>query len=182
MSRTRGWKPVETWIPRYIQSGATQALCAMRVEDRGARWKGEKPYRGGGPALTDLLGGQVQLYFGTTASSIEYVRTGKLRPLGVTSATRATVLPDVPALAEFLPGYNASIYVGIAAPRNTPGEIIQRLSEEIHLALSDPKITSRIAELGDTPLALSTSEFAKLVVDETEKWSRVIRAANIRAE
>src|SRR5580704_2349872 len=121
------------------------------------------PYRGGGPALTDLLGGQVQLYFGTTA-------------------TRAAVLPDVPALAEFLPGYDASIYVGIAAPRNTPGEIIQRLSEEIHLALSDPKITSRIAELGDTPLALSTSEFAKLVVDETEKWSRVIRAANIRAE
>jgi tripartite-type tricarboxylate transporter receptor subunit TctC len=140
------------------------------------------PYRGGGPALTDLLGGQVQLYFGTTASSIEYVRTGKLRPLGVTSATRAAVLPDVPALAEFLPGYDASIYVGIAAPRNTPGEIIQRLSEEIHLALSDPKFTSRIAELGDTPLALSTSEFAKLVVDETEKWSRVIRAANIRAE
>ena len=100
----------------------------------------------------------------------------------MTSATRATVLPDVPALAEFLPGYNASIYVGIAAPRNTPGEIIRRLSEEIRLALSDPKITSRIAELGDTPLALSTSEFAKLVVDETEKWSRVIRAANIRAE
>ena len=172
---------METWIPRYIQSGATQALCAMRVEDRGARWKGEKPYRGGAGVDRPARRAGAD-HFGTTASSIEYVRTGKLRPLGVTSATRATVLPDVPALAEFLPGYDASIYVGIAAPRNTPGEIIQRLSEEIRLALSDPKITSRIAELGDTPLALSTSEFAKLVVDETEKWSRVIRAANIRAE
>jgi tripartite-type tricarboxylate transporter receptor subunit TctC len=159
-----------------------QGLSVSSVEPCGSLCKPEKPYRGGGPALTDLLGGQVQLYFGTTASSIEYVRTGKLRPLGVTSATRAAVLPDVPALAEFLPGYEVSIYVGIAAPRNTPGEIIQRLSEEIRLALSDPKITSRIAELGDTPLALSTSEFAKLVVEETEKWSRVIHAANIRAE
>ena len=134
---------METWIPRYIQSGATQALCAMRVEDRGARWKGEKPYRGSGAGVTDLLGGRVTLPFGTTASSIEYVRTGKLRPLGVTSATRATVLPDVPALAEFLPGYDASIYVGIAAPRNTPGEIIQRLSEEIRLALSESEFLHR---------------------------------------
>src|SRR6202035_4385585 len=99
-------------------------------------------------------------------SSIEYVRTGKLRPLGVTRATRAAALPDVPAPAEFMPGYEASIYVGIAARSNARSEIIQRLSEEIHLALSDPRITSRIAELGDTPLALSTSEFAKLVVDE----------------
>ena len=140
------------------------------------------PYRGGGPALTDLLGGQVQVYFGTSASSIEYVRAGKLRALAVTGATRAAVLPDVPALAEFLPGYEASIFVGIAAPRNTPGEIIDKLHLEINLALSDSRITLRIADLGDTPLSLSTSEFAKLIVDETEKWGKVIRAENIKPE
>jgi tripartite-type tricarboxylate transporter receptor subunit TctC len=139
-------------------------------------------YRGGGPALTDLLGGQVQVYFGTTASSIEYVRSGKLRALAVTTATRAAVLPDVPALAEFLPGYEASIFVGIAAPRNTPAEIIDNLHREINLALSDTRITLRIADLGDAPLSLSTSEFAKLIVEETEKWSRVIRAENIKPE
>jgi tripartite-type tricarboxylate transporter receptor subunit TctC len=140
------------------------------------------PYRGGGPALTDLLGGQVQVYFGTTASSIEYVRAGKLRALAVTSATRAAVLPDVPALAEFLPGYEASIYVGIAVPRNTSTEIVDKLNREINLALSDSKITLRIADLGDTPLSQSTTEFAKLIVDETEKWGKVIRAANIKPE
>jgi tripartite-type tricarboxylate transporter receptor subunit TctC len=140
------------------------------------------PYRGGGPAVTDLLGGQVQVYFGTTASSIEYIRSGKLRPLAVTTATRAAALPDIPALAEFLPTYEASIYVGIAAPRNTPAEIISELNHEINLALADSKMTLRIAELGDTPLSLSTPEFAKLIVDETEKWGKVIQAANIKAE
>jgi tripartite-type tricarboxylate transporter receptor subunit TctC len=140
------------------------------------------PYRGGGPALTDLLGGQVQVYFGTTASSIEYVRSARLRALAVTTATRAAVLPDVPALAEFLPGYDASIFVGIAAPRRTPVEIIDRLNSEINLALSDPGMKQRIADLGDAPLSLSTIGFAKLIVDETAKWGKVIRAANIRPE
>jgi tripartite-type tricarboxylate transporter receptor subunit TctC len=140
------------------------------------------PYRGGGPAITDLLGGQVQAYFATSASTIEYVRTGKLRPLAVTTATRAAVLPDVPAMAEFLPTYEASIYVGIVAPRNTPAEIVSRLNQEINLALSDPKIKQRITELADTPLSLSTVEFGKLITDETEKWAKVIRAANIKAE
>jgi tripartite-type tricarboxylate transporter receptor subunit TctC len=140
------------------------------------------PYRGGGPALTDLLGGQVQVYFGTTASSIGYVRSGQLRALAVTSASRAAVLPDVPALSEFLPGYEASIFVGITAPRNTPAEIIERLAHEINLALSDSRITQRIADLGDTPLPLSTSGFASLIAEETEKWGKVIRAANIKAE
>ena len=102
--------------------------------------------------------------------------------MAVTSATRAAVLPDVPALAEFLPGYEATIFVGITAPRNTPVDIIDRLSQEISLALSDPNMRLRIADLGDTPLALSTSEFANLIVAETEKWGRVIHTANIRAE
>jgi tripartite-type tricarboxylate transporter receptor subunit TctC len=117
------------------------------------------PYRGGGPAVIDLLAGQVEVYFGTTASSIEYIRAGRLRALAVTSAKRAAVLPEVPALAEFLPNYDASIFVGIAAPRTTPADIV-----------------------GDAPLALSPPEFAKLIVEETEKWGKVIRAANIRAE
>jgi tripartite-type tricarboxylate transporter receptor subunit TctC len=140
------------------------------------------PYRGGGPAVTDLLAGQVQVYFGTSASTIEYIRAGKLRPLAVTTATRIAVLPDLPALAEFLPGYEASIFVGIVAPHNTPAEITGKLNQEINLALADARITRRIAELGDTPLALSSSEFANLVADETEKWGRVIRAANVKAE
>src|SRR5580704_736482 len=124
------------------------------------------PYHGGGPAITDLLGGQVQVYFGTFASSIQYVRAGKLRALAVTGAKRAAVLPDIPALAEFLPGYEASIYVGIAAPRGTPAEIVGRLNQSINLALGDPKVTQRIADLGDTPLPLSSADFTKLVADE----------------
>jgi tripartite-type tricarboxylate transporter receptor subunit TctC len=140
------------------------------------------PYHGGGPAIADLLGGQVQVYFGTFASAIQYVRAGKLRALAVTSAKRAPVLPDVPALAEFLPGYDASIYVGVAAPRGTPVEIVDTLNQAINLALADPKVTQRIADLGDTPLSLSTAGFATLVADETEKWRKVIRAANIKAE
>jgi tripartite-type tricarboxylate transporter receptor subunit TctC len=140
------------------------------------------PYRGGGPALADLLGGQVQAYFGTSAATIEYVRTGRLRALAVTTATRAAALPDVPAMAEFLPSYEASIYVGIVAPRNTPADIVGRLNQDINRALVDPKLQQRIAALGDTPLSLSVADFGKLIADETEKWSKVIRAANIKAE
>jgi tripartite-type tricarboxylate transporter receptor subunit TctC len=109
----------------------------------------------------------------TTASSIEYIRAGKLRPLAVTTATGIAVLPGIPALAEFLPTYEASIFVGIVAPRNTSTEIISKLNAEINLAHTDSKITRRIAELGNTPLSLSSSEFAKLITDETEKWGRV---------
>ncbi len=140
------------------------------------------PYRGGGPAVTDLLGGQVLVYFGTFASTIENVRAGKLRALAVTSPARAAVLPDVPAMAEFLPGYEASIYVGIAAPRGTPDEIVEGLNKTINLAFADARMTRRIVELGDAPLSLSTSDFAKLVVEETEKWRKVIAAGNVRAE
>jgi tripartite-type tricarboxylate transporter receptor subunit TctC len=140
------------------------------------------PYRGGGPAVTDLLAGQVQVYFATTASSIEHIKAGSLRPLAVTTAVRVPVLPDIPALAEFLPSYDASIYVGVVAPRSTPTEIISKLNQEINLALADAKIARRIAELGDAPLSLTSPEFAKLVAEETEKWGKVIRAANVKAE
>jgi tripartite-type tricarboxylate transporter receptor subunit TctC len=140
------------------------------------------PYRGGGPAVTDLLGGQVLVYFGTFASTIEHVRAGRLRALAVTSPKRAAVLPDVPAMAEYLPGYEASIYVGIAAPRDTPSGIVEQLNKTINLAFADALITRRIADLGDAPLSLSSLQFAELVVAETEKWRKVIAAADIRAE
>jgi len=140
------------------------------------------PYHGGGPAVVDLLAGQVQSYMGTFASSLEHVKAGRLRALGVTSATRAAVLPDVPAIAEVLPGYEATIYVGITAPRGTPKEVVATLSDTINQALNDATIKKRIADLGDMTLATSPAEFAKLVDEETAKWAKVIRVANIRAE
>jgi tripartite-type tricarboxylate transporter receptor subunit TctC len=163
-------------------TGSTPHLAGELLKQMARIEMTHVPYRGGGPAVTDLLGGQVQVYFATTASSIEHIKSGKLRALAVTTATRVLALPGIPALAEFLPGYDASIYVGIVAPRATPAEIISKLNQEINLALADSKITRRIAELGDTPLSLSSSEFAKLIADETEKWGKVIRAANVKAE
>jgi tripartite-type tricarboxylate transporter receptor subunit TctC len=140
------------------------------------------PYRGGGPALIDLLGGQVQVYFGTMASTLIHVKSGKLRALGVTSAARAPLLPDVPAIAESVPGYEASIFVGVTAPRATSAEIVRTLAEAITLGVGDPRLAQRIAELGDTPLALSSQAFGKLIAEETEKWRKVVRSAGIRAE
>jgi len=140
------------------------------------------PYRGGGPAVVDLLAGQVQAYFGTFPSTIEQVRAGKLRALAVTSLKRAAVLPDVPAMAEFLPGFEASIYVGLAAPHDTAPAIINKLGDTVSRALDDPGMQKRIADFGDVPLRLSPAAFTKLVADETEKWADVIRAAGVKAE
>ncbi len=140
------------------------------------------PYRGAGPALTDLLGGQVLMSFAGIAGSIEYVRTGKLRALAVTTATRAEALPDVPAVGEFIDGFEAGDWLGIGVPRGTPAEIIDRLNREIVAGIADPAIKARFADLGGTPLALTPVEFGKLLADETGKWAKVIRAANIRAE
>ncbi|HMA72070.1 MAG TPA: tripartite tricarboxylate transporter substrate binding protein [Xanthobacteraceae bacterium] len=140
------------------------------------------PYRGAGPALTDLLGGQVMISFAGIAGSIEYIRTGKLRALAVTTATRAEALPDVPTVGEFVPGFEAGDWLGMGAPRNTPPEIVDRLNKEIAAALADPKINGRFADLGGTALVLTPAEFGKLLADETEKWGKVIRAANIKPE
>jgi tripartite-type tricarboxylate transporter receptor subunit TctC len=140
------------------------------------------PYRGAAPALTDLLGGQVQVYFGPMPAAIEYLKTGKLRGLAVTTATRAEALPDLPTVGDFLPGYEASTWNGIGAPRKTPVEIVARLNKEINGALANPKIKSRLADLGGTVLAGSPADFGKLIADETEKWAKVIRFAGIKPE
>ena len=138
------------------------------------------PYRGAAPALTDLLGGQVQVCSPRMPASIEYIKAGKLRALAVTTATRSEALPDVPTVGEFVPGYEASSWYGVGAPKNTPAEIVDKLNKEINAALADPKIKARLADLGGTALAGSPADFGKLIADETEKWGKVIRAANIK--
>jgi tripartite-type tricarboxylate transporter receptor subunit TctC len=140
------------------------------------------PYRGQGPALTDLLGGQVHVYFAGIPSSIQYIRAGKLRALAVTTATRSEVLPDIPSLSEFLPGYEASFWGGFCAPKNTPVQIIDTLNSEINAALADPKMKARLADLGGTVLPGSPAEFGKHIAAETAKWARVIKFAGIKPE
>jgi len=139
------------------------------------------PYRGVAPALTDLLGGQVQVMAASSAASIEYIRSSKLRALAVTGPTRTDVLPDIPSVGEFLPGYEASGWFGVGAPRNTPGDIIDRLNNEINAGLADPRIKARFADLGGTVLGGSAADFGKFVADETEKWSKVVKFAGAKA-
>jgi tripartite-type tricarboxylate transporter receptor subunit TctC len=140
------------------------------------------PYRGQGPATADLLAGQVQLYFGGLPTTVEHVRAGKLRALAVTTATRSEIIPDVPAIGEVLPGYEASFWGGFAAPQGTPGEIIDKLNREINAALADARIKARLAQLGGVPVGGSSAGFWQVIRDETEKWGKVIRAANIKPE
>jgi tripartite-type tricarboxylate transporter receptor subunit TctC len=140
------------------------------------------PYRGSGPALNDLLGGQVQVTFAATASSIEYIRAGRLRALAVTTAKRVDALPDIPTVGEFVPGYEAYARFGVGAPNATPAQIIEKLNKAINASLADPKIKARFADLGSDVLALSSADFGKLIADETEKWGKVIRAAGIKLQ
>jgi tripartite-type tricarboxylate transporter receptor subunit TctC len=140
------------------------------------------PYRGGGPALPDLLAGQVQVMFPSMSSSIEYVRTGKLRALAVTTATRSDALPQVSTVSDFVPGFEATLWTGIGAPKNTPADIVDKLNREINAGLADPTIKARLADLGGTPLVGSPADFGKLIADETEKWAKVIKFAGIRAD
>ena len=140
------------------------------------------PYRGGGPAVNDLLGGQVQVYFASTPASIEYIKAGRLRALSLTTATRSEALADIPTVAEFVPGYEASLWYGIGAPRNTPVEVIDKLNKEINDGLADPKIKARLADLGSDVLALSPADFGKLIAEETEKWSKVVKFSGAKAD
>jgi tripartite-type tricarboxylate transporter receptor subunit TctC len=138
------------------------------------------PYRAN--PIADLLTGRVHVYFAAILSSIEYIRTGKLRALAVTTTTRSELLPDIPAIAEFVPGYEASAWQGIGAPKDTPAEIIDRLNKEINIGLADPKLKARIAELGAVPTPMTPVEFGKFIADETEKWAKVVKLAGIKAD
>jgi tripartite-type tricarboxylate transporter receptor subunit TctC len=140
------------------------------------------PYRSSAPALTDLLGGQVQMMFSPLPSSIEYVRAGKLRALAVTTATRSAALPDIPTVGDFVPGYEAATFFGIGAPKNTPAEIVERLNKEINAGLTDPNLKARLTDLGSVPTPVTPAELGKFIAEETEKWGKVIRAANIKPE
>jgi len=140
------------------------------------------PYRSAAAVMTDLLSGQVQLYFGTTASSLEYVRTGKLRALAVTIERRLDALPDIPTVGDFVPGYEASNWYGIGAPRNTPVEVIEKLNKETNAGLADPKLKARLDDLGGIALTGSPSDFGKLIVEETDKWGKVVKFVGIKAD
>jgi tripartite-type tricarboxylate transporter receptor subunit TctC len=140
------------------------------------------PYRGGALALRDLVGGQIQVMFDTMPECIELVRAGTLRPLAVTTATRSPVLPNLPAIGDFLPGYEASAWYGIGAPRNIPAEIVDMLNQEVNAGLADPKLKARLADLGGTVIAGSPGDFAKFVADDAEKWAKVVKFAGVKAE
>lgn len=140
------------------------------------------PYRGDGPAIADLIAGQIQVGFATMTASIGYIRANRLRPLAVCTIKRSEALPDIPTVAEFVPGFEASSWFGIAAPRGTPAEVIERLNREINAGLADPMIEARLTDMGGVPLSGSPADYGKLISDETEKWGTVIRAAGIKAE
>jgi tripartite-type tricarboxylate transporter receptor subunit TctC len=140
------------------------------------------PYRGTGPALTDLLGGQVQVMFGSIPASIEYIKAGKLRALAVTTKTRSEALPDTPTVSDFLRGYEAVSWHGVSAPKSTPADIVDKLNREINAGLANPQLKARLADLGGIPFPGSPSDFGKFIADETEKWGKVIRAGNIKPE
>jgi tripartite-type tricarboxylate transporter receptor subunit TctC len=140
------------------------------------------PYRGAAPALTDLIGGQVEVMFASLPASIEYIRAGKLRALAVTTATRSQVLPDIPAVSELVPGYEASNWYGVGVPKNTPVDIVEKLNREINAAFVDPRMKARFADLGGTSLAGPPADFGKLIADETEKWGKVVKFAGLKPE
>ena len=138
------------------------------------------PYRGDAPALTDVMGGQVQVFFGNMPPSLEHVRAGSLRAVAVTTAMRSAALPDVPTVGEFVPGYEASNWVGIGAPKSTPTEIVGKLTKEINAGLTDSKMRAQLADLGGTPLPASPADFGKLIAEEIEKWAKVVKVAGLK--
>ena len=163
-------------------TGSTQHVAGELFKMMAAADMVHVPYRGGGPALTDLIAGQVQVLFLPPAISIEHIRTGRLRPLAVTTATRFDSLPDIPSLSEFIAGYEASTWFGVGAPRSTPTDVIDKLNQHINAALADPNIKARLAELGGTVLGGSSADFGKLIAEDTEKWGKVVRFAGIKPE
>jgi tripartite-type tricarboxylate transporter receptor subunit TctC len=160
--------------PGHMAAALFQLLTGLDLVD--------VPYRGGAPALTDLLAGHVQVMFDNMPTSLEYIKAGKMRPLAVTTATRSDALPDLPTVSEFVPGYEVSSWFGIGVPRDTPTEIVGKLNMAINAGLADPNLRAQLTDLGSTPLAGAPADFGKLVVEETEKWGKVIRTANIKPE
>jgi tripartite-type tricarboxylate transporter receptor subunit TctC len=140
------------------------------------------PYRGGPPAIPDMLGGQIQVLFASVAVAIEYIRAGRLRALGVTTSTRSPTLPDIPTVGEFVPGYEASVWWGLGAPKNTPAEIVEKLNKEINAALDDSKFKARLADLGGVPMSMTVAQFSKFIAEEDEKWDKVMRAAGVKVQ
>jgi tripartite-type tricarboxylate transporter receptor subunit TctC len=160
--------------PGHMASELFQSLTGLDLLD--------VPYRGAAPALTDLLAGHVQVMFDNLPTSLEYIRAGKLRPLAVSTMTRSDTLPDLPTVSEFVPGYEVSSWFGIGAPRNTPRQVVDKLNGEINAGLASPKLKAHLIDLGSIPLVGSPADFGKLIVKETEKWRKVIRAAKIKPE
>jgi tripartite-type tricarboxylate transporter receptor subunit TctC len=172
-----------TTVPEFIAyAKANPGKINMASAGNGTPDLTHVPYRGGAPATTDLLGGQVQVIFSPIPESIEHIKAGKLRPLAVTTTTRLDVLPNVPTVGDFLPGYEGTGWLGVGAPKSTPAEIIDRLNGEISAGLTDPKIITRIAELGGTVLGGSPAAFGKIISDDVEKWGKVVKFAGIKPE
>jgi tripartite-type tricarboxylate transporter receptor subunit TctC len=163
-------------------NGTTSHLAGELFKEMAGVEMTHIPYRGGGPAVVDLLGGQVDVFFSPASIAVAHIRAGKLRALAVTGATRSDALPEIPTVGEFVPGYETSYWIGIGGPKNTPVEIIDKLNKEINVALGEPKMQARFGDLGGVVVGGSSANFAKLISDETEKWSKVIRAANIKVE
>jgi tripartite-type tricarboxylate transporter receptor subunit TctC len=152
------------------------------VERSGRRWSSAKPYRGSAPAVTALVGGQVQVWFGDIPTAIPHIRSGAIRALAVTTPTRTDILPDLPPIADTVPGYDASAWFGFVAPKGTPGEVIDKLNREINAALADEKIKARIADLGSTPIIVSPAEFGAFIASETQKWSKAVALSGATAD
>ena len=160
--------------PQHVSGELFKLLAGVQMQ--------HVPYRGAALALTDLIGGQVQVMFDTIPASIEFIRAGKLRPLAVTSATRLDILPDLPTVGDFLPGYEATSWSGIAAPMGTPADIVQKLNQEMNAGLADPGVVARIADLGSTVLLNSPTEFGKFIAEETDKWAKVVKFSGATSE
>ena len=183
MSRTRGWKPVETWILRYIQIPRTQALLATCVEDRGARWRNEKPYRGAGLAFNDLIPGRVDVMINFASSSLPLVRQGELRVLATPSAERLAIAPDVPTMAEAgIPGVEVTSWAGFFLPAKTPAEIVGKTQADTVTALADAAIRTKLEGGGAVVIGSTPDELASFLRSEMDKWSAVIKEANIKAQ
>jgi tripartite-type tricarboxylate transporter receptor subunit TctC len=163
-------------------NGSPQHVCGELFKMMASVDMVHVPYRGGAPAVADLLGGQVQVMFDVMSESIEYIRAGKLRALAVTTAARSEALPDVPTVSDFLPGFEATTWFGVGVPKNTPVEIVEKLNREINAGLADPKLRARLADLGGTMLPGSTADFGKFIAEETEKWGKVVKLAGIKPE